>query len=145
VVLARIELARQRDEQQFTLDRARAEKLEELARRKLLDEEERARIAAGGRLERARVITEARRVRVDEELRAYRDRLGAEAAAGPASLDRLFLSEALPHLAQALARGLEGARLNVFQAGGDVLPALVGQVMGMMRSLTRPGEGESST
>jgi flotillin len=128
------ERALEQDRQELALERAR--QAEELERRRLLDAEERARIAAEGELQRARLTTEARRLQADEELRVYRERLAAEGAAAPASLERLFVSEALPRIAEALTTGLEGARLHVFQAGegaAGFLPLLVRQVMDLAR------------
>jgi hypothetical protein len=69
--------------------------------------------------ERAEVQLETQRMFAEESTRALRDRLDAESSAGPASLERLFVNEALPHLAETMASSLQGARFHVLQGGGD--------------------------
>src|SRR5581483_7162932 len=91
-------------------------------------------LAADAARERAEVEAAARRIASDEEARALRERLAAESGAGRASLERLFIAEALPELARALATGLDGAKLNVIHTDGRSGPLdfLVSQVVGVV-------------
>jgi len=111
-----LELRRQHEEEQFKVDTSRAEHLERLARYAVEQEQERERIKAEAAREREAVNAEAARVASEEALRALRERLAVENTAGPASLERAFLTEALPTVAESLAESLGNSRFTVYQS-----------------------------
>lgn len=132
--LARIELSRRREEEQHALERLRAAQVKETA----AHQQELDRAAALARCERIRIRAEARRLDHEEDTRALREQLAAESGAGRASLERLFLTQALPQVAQAVAKSLEHARLHVVQTGAGgaatgFLPMAVTQVLDLLQ------------
>jgi regulator of protease activity HflC (stomatin/prohibitin superfamily) len=136
--LARLDRQREQEAQQFELDRARVDREEALALQRVQQEQERQRLDAEARLERARIDAEVERAAHEEEIRALRARLEAESSAGRASLERLYVTEALPALAETLAASLQGARFQVYQGGdgaGGPLPFALGQLMDLLPSL----------
>jgi regulator of protease activity HflC (stomatin/prohibitin superfamily) len=132
--LARLELVRKKEEQQFVLDRARETMKRELELARVAAGIEQARLVAEGRRERARIRAEARALAHDEELRFLRERLVIESAAGPASLQRLYVTDALPKIADAVGKSLQNARLTVLQGegGGGFVPLAVSQVLDLL-------------
>jgi regulator of protease activity HflC (stomatin/prohibitin superfamily) len=138
VEMVRLELVRRRDEEQSRSERLRAEQADALASEKLAREEERARIAAEGQLARARLAAEMRRIEATEATRALAERLAAESSAGPASLERLMLTEAVPHITKLVAASLANAKLHIYQ-GGDgrgMVPLVLGEVLDAVRGAT---------
>lgn len=114
---ARLELQTKNEEEQFRIDRLRVEQNEAIAFHKIEQEQLRQRALTNGAHERAQTEAESERVRSDQAVHALRERLAAESTAGRASLERLFLTDSLPALANALAKSLEGSRLHVYQSG----------------------------
>ncbi len=111
--LAKLALQRRCDEEKFALERARAEAARE----------------------RALMELDAQRLLHDEELRVTRERIAVESGAGRASLERLFIREALPQVADAVARSMSNAQLNVYQTGADgagLLPMALRQIFDMV-------------
>jgi flotillin len=139
--LARLELVRKKEEQQFTLDRMREEQQRELALAKIAKEQEAARLVAEGARERAKIDAEARALAHDEELRFMREKLAIESSAGPAALERLYVIEALPKIAEAVGKSLANARLNVLATGeqgaAGFLPMAIQQVLEVMERRTK--------
>ena len=144
VARAAIELAMKRDEEQFKLDQLRTEQARQVALAKAKLEQEQAAIAAKGRRDAAAIEAEAAKIRKDEELRALEAQLLVESKAGPASLERLFLTQSLPALSTAIAKSMEGAHLSVYQSGsqgGGLLPMAVQQVSELLQSRLNVAQG----
>lgn len=136
VELARLELLRKKDEEESRRERLRAEQQDALADEKLSRERARALSAAEGERERALIAADARRITADEATRALREQLAAESTAGPASLERLLLTDAVPQIAKLVAASLQNARLHIYH-GGDgkgVVPLVLGEVLDAVRS-----------
>ena len=129
--LARLELRREQEARQFELDRVRLEREQALALERAQQEQARERQAAEARLELRKLDAAADRIVHDEEVRALAARFEAESGAGRASLERLYLTESLPALAEALGSALEGSRFNVYQGGdgGGPLPFALAQLL----------------
>lgn len=123
--LAEIELKTKSDEEQFKLDRFRVEQNEKIGLYKVQQEQDRERVRKEAEREHAAIHAEAQQIMSEEEVRALRERLSVENGAGPASMERLFFSEALPHIANALAESMGNMRFNVFQSSNG------GKGMGM--------------
>jgi flotillin len=119
VELAVLAQHRRRDEEQYGLDNFRVDQEAEIALRKARQEQDRERIAAEGERERASVQVEAQRMLRELEIQLLRDRLAAESSAGPASLERLYVSQALPLVAKALTEGLKDSRISIMNGGGQ--------------------------
>jgi regulator of protease activity HflC (stomatin/prohibitin superfamily) len=158
VKLAMLELTRRQEEEQFKLDRFRAEQSSLAKLDAVRQEQHRAEVAATGAVERVRLEMEAQQLAHNEEIRLLRERYLAENVAGRASLERLFLTESLPTLAEALATSLKNARLNVYQTGtgqpgsgnsGGLVPLAIHQLLDLIqqRLSNVPAEdpGSSST
>jgi regulator of protease activity HflC (stomatin/prohibitin superfamily) len=145
VQLANIEFARKREEEQFKLDQQRAQQAREVAMDSLREQQARAELEARGERDRAMLRAEVLRIEHDEEMRAMTARFEAENSAGRASLERLFITQALPALSEAIAHSMEGARLNIYQANGaaggpngaqgpsGLVPLVFGQVMDLLQ------------
>jgi flotillin len=112
-------------------------------------ESERETLAADGRRDRARIDAEAKTITSRQEIEALEGRVKAESAAAPASLDRLFITEALPAVARALAVSARDMRFSVMQTAGTASSEstpfgfLLGQVMELLDQRTRRPEGAS--
>lgn len=135
VELTRLDLARRRDEEAARSERLRFEQADALAAERLGREEERARLAAEGQRERTRIAAESRRIEADEATRALGARLEVESSAGPASLDRLYLTEAVPQISKLVAAALTNARLHVYQGGEGkgMVPMVLGEILDAVR------------
>jgi flotillin len=118
------------------LERQRAEQADSLAAEKLIREEERARLVAEGQLVRSRLAAEARRIDADEAIRALTARIAAESAAGPASLERLMLTETVPHISKLVAASLSNAKVHLYQGGEGkgIVPLVLGEVLDAVRA-----------
>ncbi len=145
--LARLAHEQRRSDEQFKLDTRRVEQAREIALFKARQAEEQSRIAGETTRLAAQLAAEAAQFTHDEEAAALRARLAAESGAGRASLERLFIQQALPQVAVALAKGLENARLHLYQSdgkpGAGFLPVAMGQVMELLSSAAsaRTGTG----
>jgi regulator of protease activity HflC (stomatin/prohibitin superfamily) len=117
--LAQIEQQRRQDETGFTLEQVRAEQVERIARLKVEEAVARERLTAEAALEREKLAAEGVRLRFDEQIRELRARIEAENAASPASLQRTFVVNALPAVAETVAKSMGNMRLNVVQGAGN--------------------------
>jgi hypothetical protein len=140
-----VALERRHGEAQFELETARAAHAERLALRAVETAQERERIVAQAELDRERLRVEARRVGAEEDVRALQARLEAESAAGPASLQRAFITEALPSVTDALAASMANSRFTVYQTAGEAgaaspLHFALAQVVDLLQS--RVGGGD---
>ena len=137
--MARLTLAREQDEATFARDQQRAEQAAALAAQQARAAQARQREAAEAAHELARLEAETAALRTDEEIRALRARLEAESTAGRASLERLYLTESLPALAEAVSRSLDGSRMVVYQGdgasggGGGPLPMALAAVADVLQ------------
>jgi len=114
-----VELKKTHDEELFKLDRFRVEQNEDIALFKVDQAQRRAKLQSEAWLERAELKAEAQRMLNEEETRALREKLDAENGAGPAAMERLFVTEALPAASAALAKSMSNARFNLYQTSGD--------------------------
>ncbi len=80
---------------------------------------ERERLRAEAARERAEIEAQTERALNDEHVRALRERLSAENSAGPASMERLFVEQALPSIASSMAESMRDMRFSVFQTTGE--------------------------
>ena len=119
VELTRLEHLRRHDEEASKRERRRSEQADTLAAEKSTREAERLRSAAEAERERAQIAAEAKRIEADEATRALRERLAAESTAGEASMQRLYLTEAVPQIASLLSAGLTNARVHLYQGGRE--------------------------
>lgn len=124
--LAEIEMKTKNDEEQFKLDRFRVEQNEQIEVFKVKQEQSRELVRKEAERERAVIQAESQRIMNEEEVRALKERLSVENNAGPASMERLFFTEALPHLAKVMSDSMGNMRFNVFQSTGGA-----GKGMGM--------------
>ena len=119
--LAEMEQQRRQDEAEFELERVRAEQAERLARMKTEEAVARERLTAEAGLERQRLTAEATRLQFDEQIRELRARIEAENEASPASLQRTFMVNALPAVAETVAQSMGNVRLTVLQGADGVV------------------------
>jgi flotillin len=117
--MAEIELLKSKDKEKFILDHSRVKDGEQLNLYKLEQQQLREKLSAVAERERAQMELEKRRALNEESSRALAARLTVENGAGRASLERLFLTEALPEISSALAASLSQARFNVVQSNGS--------------------------
>lgn len=136
IQLQRLALEQRCAEEGFALQRLKAEQERELTLREAEHQAELARLAAEQRRAQASLDCDVQRLLHAEEAQTLRERLEAEGAGGRASLERLFLRESLPALAQALASSLEGSQVWVQQGEGGAQAGPVGfaiaQVLGLL-------------
>lgn len=116
--MARLDIQKKQDEAEFQRNQRRAEQAAALAQQEAEARQAAAHKDAEAARELARLRAEAAALCSDEEIRTLRERLAAESSAGRASLERLFLTESLPALTQAVAASLEGSRMVVYQGDG---------------------------
>lgn len=147
-----LDLRRKHEEEQSKLDTFRAEQKENLERYKVEQDQERERIRSEAARDRQLVDAESARVKSEESVRALREQLAVENTTGPASLERIFLTKALPTVAEAVAGSMSHSRFNVYQTsggsdghngGGNATPfhfALM-QLMELLQARTN-GEGD---
>ncbi len=114
-----IALKKTHDEELFKLDRFRVEQNEGIALYKVDQAQQRAQVEAEADRQRAEIKAAAQRALHEEEARALREMLDSENEAGPAAMERLFVTEALPAAASAMAKSMGNARFNLYQTGGD--------------------------
>jgi flotillin len=114
-----IALKKAHDEELFKLDRFRVEQNEGIALFKVDQAQQRAQVEAEADRQRAEIKAAAQRALHEEEARALREQLNAQDEAGPAAMQRLFVTEALPAAATAMARSMRHARFNLYQTSGD--------------------------
>ena len=132
--MAQLELARKKDEAEFTRNQQRTEQAAALAQQEALAEQTLRREAAAAALELARLKAAAMALLSDEEIRVLRARLAAEDSAGRASLERLFLTESLPALAETVGKSLEQSKMVVYQGeGGGPVPMALSAVLGVLQ------------
>ena len=82
----------------------------------------------------ARLKAAAMALLSDEEIRVLRARLAAEDSAGRASLERLFLTESLPALAETVGKSLEQSKMIVYQGeGGGPIPMALSAVLDVLQ------------
>jgi regulator of protease activity HflC (stomatin/prohibitin superfamily) len=128
------------------LERLRVEQNGAIEHDRTRRENEREGLAAEGRRDRACVDAEARTVVDRQALEALEGRVKAENAAAPASLERLFITEALPAVARALAESASDMRFNVMHTAGpgssDATPFgfLLGQIVELLDQKVRRTE-----
>ncbi len=132
--MAQLVLARKKDEAEFTRNQQRTEQAAALAQQEALAEQTLRREAAAAALELARLKAAAMALLSDEENRVLRARLAAEDSAGRASLERLFLTESLPALAETVGKSLEQSKMVVYQGeGGGPVPMALSAVLDVLQ------------
>lgn len=114
-----IALKKAHDEKLFKLDRFRVEQNEGIALYKVDQAQQRAQVEAEAQRKRVDVRVAGERAQNEEEARALREKLDAENEAGPAAMERLFVTEALPAAATAMAKSMGNARFNLYQTGNE--------------------------
>lgn len=112
-----MEQQKQRDEADFFREQTRVEQKMTLAAYQAEAEQAQALKAAEQKKTLARLEAEALALANNEEIRALRERLVAEGQANRASLERLFLTEALPTIAESMAQTMQNTRMNVYHNG----------------------------
>jgi flotillin len=110
---------KQTEAEKFGLDRFRVEENAGIALERVGAENTRESLAAEGRLARARIDAQAAETASRQEAEALARRLAAESAASPASIERLFMTQALPELAKTFAEAAHGMRFSVLQSAGE--------------------------
>jgi len=132
--MTRLEIARVQDEAEFSRNQQRAEQAAALERMKAEAEQARQRQAAETARELARLKAEATALLNDEEIRVLQARIAAEDGAGRASLERLFLTESLPALAETVGKSLEDSKMVVYQGeGGGPVPMAISAVLDVLQ------------
>ncbi len=122
VELAALDHLRHQEEEKFTLDRFRVEQNGEIVLDRVRRTNENERVAAEGRRERVLIESEAKRIACEQETTALRERLAAENSAGSASLERLFISDVLPKVSEAVAASAANMRFSVYQTTSEQAP-----------------------
>jgi hypothetical protein len=115
----RIRLAQESDEKQFILDRTRAEQIEAMNKFKLEHELERERQRIQLRSEESQAELQAKRLEHDLEIDNMRRKMEVENSATPLSLEKNFIENALPTIADAVSKNMGNARINIMQSDGN--------------------------
>jgi regulator of protease activity HflC (stomatin/prohibitin superfamily) len=110
-----IKLTRSNDEQQFALDRYRVEQNENLSQYKLTQELERERQKMQLKSEIAQHELESKKALQRVELDALQQKIHVENTATPISLEKNFIENALPVIAETLAKSMNHSRLSIIQ------------------------------
>jgi regulator of protease activity HflC (stomatin/prohibitin superfamily) len=108
-------LTRQNEDKKFELQKFRAEKEEEIRNYKLVQELESRRKESSYELEEANKDLQIKKLNHEEELSYLIKRLEAEAKMSPISLEKEFIEKALPILAEAFSKNLQGMNFQVFK------------------------------
>ncbi len=111
-----IKLARQNEEKNFELEMFRAEKEEEVRNYKLQQQIEAERKQNDFELEKEQMFANIQKLKDKVELDFWNQKLEAESKISPASLEREFIEKALPLVAEAFARNLNGMQYQVFKS-----------------------------
>lgn len=114
-----VRLAQENDKAQFALDQARVEQAETVAKYKLEQELERQRQQLAAQTEERRTELESQRLAHQVETENLQRRVEIENSVTPLSLEKNFIETALPAVAEALAKQMSHARLNIIQGGDD--------------------------
>jgi hypothetical protein len=115
----KIRLSKQNEEKQFELDKYRVAQNEDIVKYKLAQEVEREKQKIQLNLEKAQKDVEAQALRHQEEVNALQAKIQAENTISPLSLEKYFIEEALPAIAEATARSLKGVKITMFQQDGE--------------------------
>jgi len=122
-----IKLTYQNEEQKFALDHYRVEQNENISQYKLVQEINRERQRLELKAEQAQqereakkanleIDIEAKQANSEVEIESLRQKTEVENTASPISLERSFIENALPEIANALGKNMNNARFNVIQA-----------------------------
>lgn len=114
-----IRLTKQNEEKQFELDRSRVEENEKIARYKLEQEIEREKQKIRLDEEKTQQQVKSQKLIHQEELEALQTRINIENSALPISLERNFINDALPVLAEVIAKNLKDVKMNIIQQDGS--------------------------
>lgn len=142
--LAQLEMQRRRDEEKFQLDRFRIEENEKLLRLKLEQELSRKRLEIEAEHERALIEVQRQAALSDERVRALREQLAAEGTASRESLERLFMLEVAPKVAEAVGRSMQNMRYSVMTGGDEAQSPLsfaMRQVIDLLEQRVQPDPG----
>ena len=132
--MARLDIAQKQDEAESLRNVKRAEQAAALAMMEAKAKQARAQEAAETALSLAKLKAETDALLTDERVRALREKLSAEDSAGRASLERLFLTESLPALAQTVGKSLENSKMVVYQGeGGGPIPMALTAVLDVLQ------------
>lgn len=132
----KLRLSQENDERQFKLDRSRVEQKEETSNYKQDQMLSRQRQIVELEADKVRAHQEAERLKSEIELDALQKRVDIENSATPLSLERNFIDTALPAMAEALAKSMNNARVNIVQgegAGGTPFRFILDEMMDIMR------------
>lgn len=114
-----IRLLQDNEKAQFTLDQYRVEQNEGIIKYKQDQELDRQRQKMILQGEAKRSELEAERMAHEVEIEAMRQKTEIENSSTPLSLEKNFIETALPAIAEALARSMSNARLNIYQGNGE--------------------------
>lgn len=119
-----IKLTKQNEEKQFELDKYRVEQNEAIASYKLEQQAERERQKMLLDLEKAQKEIEAQNLMNQEEARALKEKIEAENVTSAVMLEKHFTENALPSIAEAMAKSLKDVKINIFRQDdqGGVTP-----------------------
>jgi flotillin len=117
--LATLANQRRQDEETFKLDRFRVEQNGDIVLDRTRRENEHVLLSAEGRRACARIDAEAKAIAAKQETTALSEQLKVESSAAPASLERLFLTQALPRLSEAFVKSARDMRFSVLHTGGS--------------------------
>ena len=132
----KIRLSQENDERQFTRDRSRVEQHEQTGNYKQEQMVERQRQIEAFESEKVKARLETKRATQQIEMEALQQRVDIENSATPLSLERHFMESALPSMAEALAKSMGNARVNIIQGegeGGSPFRFILDEMMDIMR------------
>ena len=109
-------LAQESETKQFALDRYRVEQNEAIIKFKLDQELERQRQKSKLKMEETQAELEAQRLAHQVEIEALQQKMQIENSATPLSLEKNFIETALPKIAEAMAKSMSNARVNIIQS-----------------------------
>lgn len=112
-------LAQQNEEKTFKLERFRAEQEEEVKNFRLQQHIEAQKKQMALDFEKAQSRMEAEKLNHKLQLEYLQKKLEAEAKISPASLEREFIEKALPSIAEAFTKNLNGMQFQVFKSDGS--------------------------
>lgn len=132
----KIRLSQENDERQFARDRLRVEQEEQTSNYKLQQSLDRQRRNIELEAEKTQGRLETERLTQQIEIEALQQRVEVENSATPLSLERRFIESALPAVAEALAKSMSNARVNIIQGdgqGGTPFRYIVTEIMDILR------------
>lgn len=115
----KIRLSRENEEKQFNLDQYRIEQNEKMTNYKLEQQINRDRLNATLLLEQTEKEVAAKKMVHQEEIEALEKKIQVENETSRMSLEKAFIEQALPSIAEVVAKSMNNVKMSIYQQDGN--------------------------